>query len=534
MHHIQPAPIGQGFKQRLLGRLRLIPVALCGIVLSQREEGVGRHIREDLRACIRPDHPKRVDHLSSTQAKVQRVIHRGLKAARGHLLQQLPLPVVVHFYPRPNAAGVGRRAFQRHLQEVMPIALAGVVAINARGFVDVVDDQVQRAVVVQVHVRGAVGKPGIGQPPLLRAVGEGEIAVVLVGIVRDPNLRHLLQQVEVFLRDAPLQRRLNGLVGDVADVVEVVGPAVDPVADKEILVAAVVEVGKQGAPAPVRGVDAGQIPDIAKAPAPPVQLKGVASKLRMVPKAPLEAVRVVPFGHHRRLEDVLPLGLHVQRRQVHKAIIVDVGCIHAHREVGGVAHRLANNFRERAVAVVAVEKVVLVKVVAHVDVEAAVAIDVTHGQAQAIARRSAVDAGLLAHVGKGTAVVAKEAVARLGMAVLPLPDAAEAVLRMDGVVEQVHVEVAVPREIKERGLRGIPFMRKPKLRGSVREGAIAIVDIEDVSAVEVQMVDGRDVEVEVAVPIHIGHRSAAGPPRRPFHSGPLGDILELVVTFVFV
>ena len=61
------------------------------------------------------------------------------------------------------------------------------------------------------------------------------------------------------------QRRLDGLVAHVVDVVQVVGPAIDAVGDEEVLVAIVVQVGEQRRPAPVGRVHAGQVPDLAEA-----------------------------------------------------------------------------------------------------------------------------------------------------------------------------------------------------------------------------------------------------------------------------
>src|SRR5439155_27186050 len=73
-----------------------------------------------------------------------------------------------------------------------------------------------------------------------------------------------------------------GFIGDVVDVNEIVGPAVDAVGDEQVLDAVVVEIGKQRRPAAVGRGHTGEVADLAEFPTAAVQLQRVAGVLRMI------------------------------------------------------------------------------------------------------------------------------------------------------------------------------------------------------------------------------------------------------------
>src|SRR5207247_7504771 len=125
------------------------------------------------------------------------------------------------------------------------------VAIDRGGGVDVVQDEIERAAVVQVDVGGAVGEPRLVQPPCGRHVRERQVPVVTERVVGEGDLGHALDERQVGHGDRGPQRGLYGLIAHVADVIEVVGPAVNAVGDEQILVAVVVQIREQGGPAPI-------------------------------------------------------------------------------------------------------------------------------------------------------------------------------------------------------------------------------------------------------------------------------------------
>ena len=102
------------------------------------------------------------------------------------------------------------------------------------------------------------------------------------------------------------------------------------------------------------------------------------------------------------------------------------------------------------------------------------------------------------------------------------------------VVEQVHVQVAVAVVVEEGGLGRVAGVLEPELLRAVGERAVAVVDVQDVAAVHREVAHARDVDVEMAVAVHVGHRDAGRPPAGPRHARALGDVLEPVVPLVQV
>src|SRR5438105_1663244 len=151
------------------------------------------------------------------------------------------------------------------------IILARVTPVNRCRRVDVVDDQIEVAAVVQIDVDSAVRESLLIQAPRWADTAEREIAVVVERVVLQRNLRHFLQQLEIRLGDTVLEGRLHRLLTDVSDVVEVVWPTIDAVADEEVLAAIIVEVGEEWRPAPVGGGDAGEVADLAEFPVASIQ-----------------------------------------------------------------------------------------------------------------------------------------------------------------------------------------------------------------------------------------------------------------------
>ena len=102
------------------------------------------------------------------------------------------------------------------------------------------------------------------------------------------------------------------------------------------------------------------------------------------------------------------------------------------------------------------------------------------------------------------------------------------------MVQQVHVQVAIAIVIEEERLRRITDVLQTILLRSVGEGAVAVVDVEHVVPVHCGIVDTGNVDVDLSVPVDVGHRDAGLPPVRIGDVGAVGDVLELVVPFVAI
>src|SRR5437868_1019397 len=110
-----------------------------------------------------------------------------------------------------------------------------------------------------------------------------------------------------------------------------------------------------------------------------------------------------------------------------------------------------------------------------------------------------------------TAVIPIEAIAGASVMSPTLRSRADSTLRMRRVVEEIHVEISVTVIIEEHGLRRISRESESVFFGLVGERPIAIVDVEDVVAVHVQIRDAADKNVQAAVSVDVGHRHAALP-----------------------
>ena len=124
----------------------------------------------------------------------------------------------------------------------MRIVVRRDVLIDERWRVDVVHDQIQPAVVVEIGVGGAVREALFRQPPVPRLVDERQVAGVpkdIVGLIVAGKLLEHLARPTRRSRAAVLSRGESCI-----DVIEVVGRLRISVADEEVLVSVVVEVGE--------------------------------------------------------------------------------------------------------------------------------------------------------------------------------------------------------------------------------------------------------------------------------------------------
>ncbi len=148
------------------------------------------------------------------------------------------------------------------------------------------------------------------------------------------------------------------------------------------------------------------------------------------------------------------------------------------------------------------------------------------------------DAGRLGHVGEaelpGVAVEARElgavgeVVAREGVGAADVGAAAADLLgRVLADVDQEDVEQAVAVVVEEDRPRGVADVAQARLRGDVLELALAVVLVEDVA-----LAHGGDVEVGVAVVVHVGEGAGDADAVGHRHAGLAGDVLELAAAQV--
>ena len=109
----------------------------------------------------------------------------------------------------------------------------GLILVNPGGFVQVVGDQIQVAVIVQIGVGGSVSAARFGKTPGYRFVLKLQARRTPKQVVWHPSVGHLF--------DGPLQKLrrvghclLHRIIRHVLDVIEVVGTTGNAVGNKQI------------------------------------------------------------------------------------------------------------------------------------------------------------------------------------------------------------------------------------------------------------------------------------------------------------
>ena len=148
-------------------------------------------------------------------------------------------------YPGADPVGVHPVSPEAQLQGV---ARKGGVFKDGCGLVNLVDHQVKVAVSVEVSIGTTVAVRRAGGQPLPGHIGKAQVAVVAEDVVRDLLGRDLAGQGHVGIFHPLVDPALDVFIGDEIHVVHVVGGPLDAVADKDVLVPVVVEIGHQGPP----------------------------------------------------------------------------------------------------------------------------------------------------------------------------------------------------------------------------------------------------------------------------------------------
>ena len=277
-----PDAVGHIHQQRRRGAMGRVVPHTMRIALRQREAPIGRHLRHDLKFPIGPDHDQRVDHRVAAKAEVQPLIHGRLEAARRALFEELSHAFLHHGQLAADPGCVLPRTVQRHHQPRVARPLPRKIAINGRWRIVIVDHQIERTIVVEIHVCGAIRVTHLRQAPRLRHVGEVQVTVVTIGVILHRHRRHLLQKRHVRLCHAMGQRLLYLRVAEVVDVVQIVWPAEDSAGHEQILQAVVVEIREQQRPGPVGRIDARQKSDLTEHPVTAIELQRIARILGVV------------------------------------------------------------------------------------------------------------------------------------------------------------------------------------------------------------------------------------------------------------
>src|SRR5438552_5171378 len=196
--------------------------------------------------------------------------------------------------------------------------------------------------------------------------------------------------------------------------------------------------------------------------------------------------------------------------------------------------RLGDRLGERAVAVVHVEIIIALEIVGDVDVGAAIVVEVARDHAESVAVDAVVEAGCVGNVGKVIAVIPEQTVACARGPGAALSLRLDGSLRVRRVIEQIHVEVAVSVVVEEQRLCRVADVLQSEFFGAVGEGAVAVIDVEDVATVHSEVVDARYVDVDLPVAIDVGHRDAGFPADRIGDAGLVGDVLELIVALIAI
>ena len=247
--------------------------------------------------------------------------------------------------------------------------------------------------------------------------------------------------------------------------------------------------------------------------------------VRHEPARPFAAAQVA--RHHVHLKDVGP------------AVIIEIRDVHAHASEARVLEPLGSLVGERSVSIVDIHDIVGHDIVGDVDVGSAVSVQIGNGNAEPIAGLPQ-DARLSADIGERTiAVVAVELVVAVGGHAAHTDGHARHLPAREisgRVVEQKEVEAPVPVVVQESRVRAEAGVGNAVLRSRFREGAITVVDEQQIRPIRRLGPLGAghgnvNIQIPVAVDVHHGH---AGDPSLGGDACGLGDVLKSHVPLVQV
>ena len=409
-----------------------------------------------------------------------RVVARTIAATRDHFLS-LDNGAAADLDLRANAAGVRARALEADGK-----AWSGrVVAVNTGGRIHAVHDHVEITVVVQIGQRHAVRDADRVETPLRAGIFEGQVVAVAERNAGSLSPRDFRQAFQTRLGGFP-----SAGSADFADYVGVLHVMVGAGGNEEVFPAVEVHVQKSDAPGPVRGRDAGELGNLSERAVTTGELEGIACDLGpevRVPDGPGDGapqrVRSLPGAE-------LPSRTqHVCHVDVIEAVPVDVSDVHAHGRKADIT-KCATRRRSKAFAFLVEPDTVrpIDKIIAHIKVRQPVAVEVTKHHGETPIRRRA---------GKGSAIFVekhshvpthwrKPAAATVDVEEVPFTP----LYHFQGAAGGRQSHKAVARLDTHRAIRQ-PARRDPQPGRIILERVGTVIG---------------DVEVEVAVAIHVGQR----------------------------
>ena len=152
------------------------------------------------------------------------------------------------------------------------------------------------------------------------------------------------------------------------------------------------------------------------------------------------------------------------------------------------------------------------KIVGHVNIRPAVVVEVANGNAQAKANFAAINARCGADVFKGIPVVAQQLVSREGIA--GIADVCAAVIFgiVDGVVEEVTIQISIVIVVKKSSLGRKPHKIEAVFGSLFFEISFAVVDVQLVFTPHGFVLSHlAHVNIEFTIAVDIGHGNASRP-----------------------
>ena len=399
--HVAPAHAGTKLTQ-LLGQQRLAHVIIewrlnVGVieqrtdVFEERRDAVGR-FRTDLRGrallgnfihlirlgvrhhgapAAAPVHfdGQQVRHAAGGENS-HGLIRGQITSARDHLLL-LRHRSAENFDLRADACGVRRAT----LQPDRDARCAGVVAQKRGRVVEVVDDHIKVAVVIQVREQESVGYADEIKSPRLPHLRESEVVIVAEGDIGRGEARKQFAHLKRSLSRFQLPRRAHRL--DSIQHVHAARITLMTVGDKYILPAVEIDIEERRAPRPLRGLQPGERRHFRVGAVAAIQIEDVARVLRAVIHFANEGNGRLPVWQKIHAACVIAAH-HIDDENVIKSVAINVRHIHAHGEDALLAHRQTGQGAKFSAALVEPDAVRRIKVVAHVNVRQPVLVQIAN------------------------------------------------------------------------------------------------------------------------------------------------------------
>ena len=217
----------------------------------------------------------------------------------------------------------------------------------------------------------------------------------------------------------------------------------------------------------------------------------------------------------RAFQDLLPkmiFGQHIQRHDIGPAVVVYVGDIRPHGRIGRMRQHIARGFDERPVPAIHVQIIVLDIVVGNIQIGPAVPVHVARNGAKPETQRIPDNARRFARVRKAPAVVPVQFVACKRVARSPHILHVETAQAPDRMIQEVHIQVAVPVVIEEDGVVRIRRIVQAVLSRPFGKRPVPVVDVQGVPATTLaDPARFAHIYIQMAVPVRVRHDDAGRP-----------------------